>query len=99
MEVSARHGSPPPAKDYKPEFRELGVEAVRKELLRRRWAPEKLAAARLWVENQDTQSWAAGRGDAEPSVERKKAFRRWAVYIAVGFGLAYVTARILRSLF
>lgn len=98
MEVSARPGSPRPAKDYRPEFRELGVEAVRKELLRRRWAPDKLAAARLWVENQDTQSWAAGRGDAQSPVDRKKTFRRWAVYIAVAFGLAYVTARILRSL-
>lgn len=85
-------------KDYNSEFRELGVAAVRNELVRRRWQPEKLAAARVWVESQDTHSWVASRGDAPP-VDKKKNFRRWALYIAVAFGLAYAVSRVLRSLF
>lgn len=97
MVLTART-TPPRAKDYNSEFRELGIEAVRKELLRRRWQPEKLAAARVWVESQDTHSWVAGRGDAPP-VDRKKNFRRWAMYIAVAFGACYAAARVLRSLF
>jgi len=88
----------PPSKDYRSEFGELGVDAVRKELLRRRWQPDKLAAARVWVESRDNQTWLAGRGGAAP-VDRKKNFRRWAIYIATAFGLAYVAARVFRSLF
>ena len=87
-----------PSKDYRSEFGALGVDAVRKELLRRRWRPDKLAAARVWVESQDNQSWLAGRGGAAP-VDKKKNFRRWAIYIATAFGLAYVGARVLGSLF
>jgi len=85
-------------KDYKSEFRELGIETVRKELLLRRWQAEKLAAARVWVENQDTQSWVAGRSDRPPG-DAKKSFRRWAIYIAVALGASYAAARIFRSLF
>jgi len=85
-------------KDYNSEFRELGIDAVRKELLLRRWQAEKLAAARVWVENQDTQSWVAGRGD-EPPGDAKKSFRRWAIYVAFALGASYAAARIFRSLF
>lgn len=85
-------------KDYNSEFRELGIEAVRKELLVRRWQPEKLAAARVWVESQDTHSWVASRGDAPPG-DAKKSFRRWAIYIAVALGASYAAARIFRTLF
>ena len=97
MELKGR-GQLPSSKDYGSEFSALGVDAVRKQLLLRRWPTEKLAAARVWVESRDNQSWLAGRGDAAP-VDRKKNFRRWAIYIATAFGLAYVGARVLRSLF
>lgn len=85
-------------KDYNSEFRELGIEAVREELLLRRWRPEKLAAARVWVESRDTHSWSARRGDAPPG-DAKKSFRRWAIYVAVALGAIYAVARIVRSLF
>jgi hypothetical protein len=98
MVLRARTPPPPSPKDYNSEFRELGIEAVRKELLLRRWQPEKLSAARVWVESQDTHSWTASRGDAPPS-EKKKSFRRWAIYVAVALGGTYAAARILRSLF
>jgi hypothetical protein len=88
-----------PSKDHHAEFRELGLDAVRKELLLRRWDPEKLAAARIWVESQDTHSWLAGRGDTlPPQADRKKRFRRWALYIVVAFGFAYAASRVLRSM-
>jgi hypothetical protein len=38
------------------------------------------------------------RSDAPPS-DKKKNFRKWAVYIAVAFGLAYAIARVGKSLF
>jgi hypothetical protein len=85
-------------KDYNSEFGELGLEAVRKELLLRRWRPEKLAAARVWVESKDTHSWSAGRSDVPPG-DAKKSFRRWAIYVAVALGATYAAARIFRSLF
>jgi hypothetical protein len=87
-----------PPKDYKPEFRELGLEKVRSELLMRRWDPEKLAAARIWVENQDTQQWLAGRGDEPPRMLRTKELRKWAMYIVSAIGVAYAAARILKTL-
>lgn len=90
--------APENPKDYNPEFRELGRDRVRRELVLRRWHPEKLAAARIWVEAADTSSWLADRGDAAP-VDRKKNFRRWAIYIAAAFGLSYVAVRVFRSMF
>jgi hypothetical protein len=98
MALTARTAPPPASKDYNSEFGNLGPEAVRKELLLRRWQPEKLAAARIWVESRDTHSWVAGRGDT-PAGDKKKAFRKYAVIIAAGFGLCYVAARVFNSLF
>lgn len=86
-------GPLPKGKDYRAEFRELGVDKVRTELMQRRWEPEKLSAARVWVENQDNSSWMADRSDAPPS-DKKKNFRRWAIYIAAAFGMAYAAGRI-----
>jgi len=85
-----------PAKDYKPEFSELGIEKVRRELVSRRWQPDKLAAARIWVESKDAHSWVADRGDGPPS-DKKNRFRKWAVYIAAVFGIGYVAVRVFRS--
>jgi hypothetical protein len=89
--------TPRPPKDYNPEFKELGAARVRSELLARRWDKEKLAAARLWVENQDAHNWAAKRSDA-PARQGPNLFRRYAVYIAVGFGIAYACVRVFRTL-
>lgn len=84
-------------KDYKPDFEQLGLESVRRELLARRWDPDKLAAARLWVERQDTRQWLSGREDAPPQ-ERPKRFRRWLLFIAIAFGAAFALVRVLRSI-
>ncbi len=86
-----------PPKDYKPEFQELGLGKVRNELLRRRWEPDKLAAARIWVESEDNKQWLSGKGETPPS-DKKQQFRKWAIYIVVGFGLAYAASRIIQSL-
>jgi hypothetical protein len=86
-----------PQKDYKPEFARLGLEKVRTELLMRRWDPEKLAAARSWVEGQDAQRWLAGRGDAPPKV-RKKGIPKWLLYTGIAFGIAFAAVRVIRSL-
>jgi hypothetical protein len=84
-------------KDYNEEFIELGLDKVRSELLMRRWDADKLAAARVWVENKDTQRWVAQRGDAPPS-DKKKLFRKYGLYIVIAFGFAYTLTRIYRSL-
>ena len=86
-----------PPKDYKPEFRQLGLDSVRKELLMRRWDADKLAAARLWVERQDTDHWLADRKDEPPRVKTKR-FRKYALYIAIAFGLAFAATRLFRTL-
>jgi hypothetical protein len=85
-----------PPKDYKPEFKELGVSRVRSELLARRWDKEKLAAARLWVENEDAHNWVAKRSDAPPR-QGPNLFRKYAIYIAVAFGVAYACVRLFRA--
>jgi hypothetical protein len=87
----------PPQRDYRPEFKELGADKVRSELLLRRWDAEKLAAARLWVENADAHNWVAGRGDAAPRV-KPQWFRKWAMYAIMGFGVSYAVVRIVRTL-
>jgi hypothetical protein len=86
-----------PPRDYKPEFRELGVEKVRSELLMRRWDPEKLSAARVWVEKEDAQRWLAGRGDQAPRV-RKKGIPKWLLYIGIAFGITFAAVRLFRTL-
>jgi len=97
--MRAQTGPLPAPKDYRSEFRELGVDKVRDELLQRRWQPEKLSAARLWVESQDNHSWMSARSGSPAVGDRKKKFRQWAMYIAVAFGLAFAVSRILKSLF
>lgn len=86
-----------PPKDYKPEFKELGAKAVRSELLKRRWDPDKLAAARLWVENEDNHHWLADHKDT-PAGEKKNNFRKWAVIIAGVFGILFAASRILKMM-
>jgi hypothetical protein len=86
----------PLPKDYKPEFKELGAERVRMELLKRRWDPDKLAAARIWVENADTHNWVSDRKDTPAG--GKNNFRKWAVIIAGVFGFLFVAARILKMM-
>jgi hypothetical protein len=86
-----------PPRDYKPEFKELGLEKVRSELLMRRWDPEKLSAARVWVENQDAQRWLAGRGDEPPKV-RKKGIPKWLIYVGAALGFAFVAVRLFKTM-
>ena len=86
-----------PPRDYKPEFKQLGLEKVRSELLMRRWEPEKLSAARVWVENQDAQRWLAERGDEAPKV-RKKGVPKWLLYVGAAIGLAFVLGRVFKTL-
>jgi len=95
MVLKGRYVSRP--KDYTAEFSEIGLEKVRSELVMRRWEADKLAAARLWVEKQDTQRWLASRGDAVP-IDKKKWVRKYGMYIVVAFGIAYGLARIYRSI-
>jgi hypothetical protein len=86
-----------PPRDYKPEFKQLGLEKVRSELLMRRWEPEKLSAARVWVESQDAQRWLAERGDEAPKV-RKKGVPKWLLYVGAAIGLAFVLGRVFKTL-
>lgn len=80
-------------KDYKPEFAELGIDKVRQELIVTRWAPEKLAAARIWVEERDAQHWLDSQADTA-GAENKKRFRQYAIYISVAIGLLFVLGRV-----
>ena len=84
-----------PPKDYKPEFKELGIEKVRTQLLMRRWAPDKLSAARLWIENEDAQRWLTGQGDAPPG-DARKTFRKWAM---MGLVLMCISPWLLYSVY
>jgi hypothetical protein len=93
MVLRSTPGKPP--KDYKPEFKELGVDRVRSELLTRRWDKDKLSAARLWVENQDAHKWLSSHS-AEPPRTGPKPFRKYAVYIATALGVAYAFVRLFR---
>lgn len=98
MVLQARSAPRPGPKDYNSEFRELGLDAVRKELRLRRWQPEKLAVARVWVESQDTHSWVAGRKDVPP-VDRRKNRPWWLVYLIGASLLAFGAVRLIQKLF
>ena len=88
----------PGPKDYKAEFGQLGVAQVRSELLARRWDKDKLSAARVWVENQDAQSWADSRS-GKPARQGPKPFRKYAVWIAMIFGIAFGISRLAKMFF
>lgn len=97
MAVKARLAQRP-SKDYIAEFRELGVDAVRQELLQRRWPPEKLSAARVWVESRDTHSWVASRSD-KPPVDRRKNRPLWVAILIGGALFAFAGVRLFERLF
>lgn len=79
------------------EFAELGLERVRRELLLRRWPADKLAAARQWVEREDTRIWQVRRGDA-PAKPKSGWQRKWLGYVVTAVGLAYAAVRVVRML-
>lgn len=49
MALKARLVTQRPTNAYTAEFKELGVDAARRELLQRCWTAEKLSGARVWV--------------------------------------------------
>lgn len=79
------------------EFRELGSERVRNELLVRRWPADKIAAAREWLEREDARAWQARRGDA-PVVKRAEWKKKWLGYGIFAFGILFAGMRLLRVL-
>jgi len=78
------------------EFRAGGLEKVRGELVLRRWPKDKLAAARQWVEREDTKKWQAARGPGDgPPIRRN---RKWMGYVIGAAGIAFAAVRAFRFL-
>jgi hypothetical protein len=82
------------AKDFRGEFREMGAKQVRSDLMMGRFIPEKRAAARLWLEQQDAADWQTQH--ATPVVRtswlRSDFVKKWGPVLAgiaiAGFMLA-----------
>ena len=79
------------------EFRALGSERVRNELLLRRWPPEKIAAAREWLEREDTRAWQLRRGEG-PVKARAEWKKKWLGYGIFAVGLLFAAVRLFRVL-
>jgi len=83
-------------------FRKLeqDVAAFRAYLARQRpndrAAQDKLAAARQWVEREDTKKWQAARGPGDgPPIRRN---RKWMGYVIGAAGIAFAAVRAFRFL-
>jgi hypothetical protein len=79
------------------EFRGLGSERVRSELLLRRWPPEKISAAREWLEREDTRAWQLRRGDT-PAAVRAEWKKKAIGYAIFAVGLLFAAVRLFRVL-
>jgi hypothetical protein len=77
------------------ELKELGPEAVRRELLRRRWSPEQLSVARQWLDEQDALRWDETVPERPPKSTRKVKIL---TYIIFAVGIVYALVRLTRRL-
>jgi hypothetical protein len=78
------------------DFREAGTEKVRRDILTARWPKPKLAAARVWLEREDSKRWQAERGSGEGKPIRKN--RQWMMYVIGAVGVAFAAVRAFRML-
>ena len=79
------------------EFRALGAAEVRRRVMMRRWPPEKLAAARAWLERRDIEAWDARRSGVSPR-PRSDWRRKWLPYAVGGLGVLFMALRLLQML-
>jgi len=81
---------------WRSEFKELGPEGVRREILRRRWAPDKLSYARHWIQLEDIRQWQ----QQSPAKLQGSSpdFRKWAKYLFAAFLALLAAARIFRMM-
>ncbi len=78
------------------EFEALGRAKLRSEVMLGRWAPDKRAYARQWLERQDVEEWqarnpAGGGGLAKLRINRKL----WGLITGLIFG-GFALIRVLR---
>lgn len=93
------YGAP---EDPNAEFEALGPKGVRNALATGKWDAEKRAAARLWVEAQDTRAWQKERAAKSPDAQsfgmKIRSFP-WVRYIlpiagaVVGLGMMFQRLR------
>jgi hypothetical protein len=78
------------------EFKTLGVEGVRREILLGRWPQRKIAAAKQWLQLEDVRQW-----QQRSPVSRERSplrLKQWAQYIAIAFAVLYAAARLFRMM-
>jgi hypothetical protein len=81
---------------WRSEFRELGPEGVRREILQRRWVPDKLSAARHWLQFEDIRKWQLHTPAKLQGSSRD--FRRWAKYLFAAVLMLFAVARLFRMM-
>ncbi len=83
------------------QFKELGADKVRGELIIGHWNKDKRSAARLWLERTDAASWQKARPVGTSSrgtffLNLRNA--KWWGYVTAGLFLAWGIFRVLRRL-
>jgi hypothetical protein len=79
------------------EFEALGGAKVRSEVMLGRWAPDKRAYAREWLERQDVEEWQARAPDGNGGFAKLRINRKlWGVIGGLIFG-AFALFRVLRQ--
>jgi hypothetical protein len=82
---------------YRTEFKTLGIDRVRNELLLRRWPKDKLSAARQWVEREDVGDWLAKNRGA-PTKKKPISKSKWFGYLLAAGGVIFAVVRLLRMM-
>ena len=79
------------------EFDQLGRAKVRSEVMLGRWAPDKRAHARQWLERQDVEEWQARAPAGSGGLSRLRINRKlWGLIGGLIFG-GFALFRILRQ--
>lgn len=81
---------------YLREFSELGANAVRNEILVRRWPQEKIGLARQWLEREDVRQWQKSPPKQKIGMSAKQ--RRIIGYVLAAGGFAFAVSRLIKTL-
>jgi hypothetical protein len=80
------------------EFKELGLDRVRSQLMGTRWAQDKRVYARQWVERQDVRAWQdkkpAGASPKRGLAGLRSYKKLWGAIAGIMFG-GYALIRVI----
>ena len=81
--------------DFRKEFKEMGRERVRSDLMYGRMSTEKQRAARMWLEQADAENWQRQHaGQATKSLMQNELIKKYLPYVGAGIFLVFALSRL-----